>query len=370
MPLSVGTATTCGDLKLTQTQIAVRLRKMPVLSKEERERAIGMLVAGRRPQDVARAFHVHQSTIYRLATRFRRTGSTADAPRPGRPSVLTARTQRHVTRSFRNDPFQSASVAARHTMGTGNRLVSPQTIIRLLRRHRLFCHRPFRGQKLTPQHQQRRLNWAVAHRNWVGEWDDVLFSDECRFCIDNVNNGDRVWRQRGQRYAAINIKEHNFWGGPSVMLWGGLSGNQLVGPIFFQLHPGRGGGVTAARYIAQVLQPAVVPFFARGRAQVFQQDNARPHTALATQRYLQRNNIATMLWPAVSPDLNPMEQVWAYLKRKINTLPRRPATAHELRREIVRQWNRVPAAFLQRLVASMRNRSRLVINNGGGHTRY
>lgn len=343
---------------------------MAVLTKVERERALGMKAAGISADEIAATFQVHRSTIFRLIKRFRNTGSTADIPRPGRPSLLTARTQRQVVRSFRNDPFQSASAIGRQTVGTTNRIVSPSTIIRLLNRNRLFCRRPYKGAKLTPQHRQRRVNFATAHRNWDGQWNGVLFSDESRFCVDKVNNGDRVWRRQGARYDPHNIKTHNLWGGASAMVWGGLCGNNLIGPVFFNLQPGRGGGVNAARYVTQVLQPVVAPFFAGGHARVFQQDNARPHTAQHTQAFLQANNIPTMQWPAMSPDLNPMEQVWAYLKRRINALPRRPTTAHELRHAIQQQWNRIPPAFLQRLIASMRNRCNLVLNNAGGHTRY
>lgn len=338
--------------------------KMPRLSKDDRERAIGMLYAGSPAQVIAARLNVHPSTIHRLRNRYLATGSTADAPRSGRPRALTARTQRQVVRLFRNDPFQSASTIARRNN------TSPSTIIRLLRRHHLFCRRPYRGARLSAQHRLHRQNWANQHANWAAEWNQVLFSDECRVCVDKIDNNDRVWRPRGQRFNARYIKEHNFWGGPSVMMWGGLYGQQLVGPIFFQLQRGRGGGVTAARYINQVLQPVVVPFFRRNQAHEFQHDNARPHAAQATQQFLRRNQIPTMVWPALSPDLNPMEQVWAYLKRSINKLPRRPGNAVELQQEIVRQWNRIPPAFLQRLVDSMPNRCRLVINNAGCHTRF
>ncbi|XP_071095495.1 RNA-binding protein 25-like [Haliotis cracherodii] len=57
---------------------------------------------------------------------------------------------------------------------------------------------------------------------------------------------------------------------------------------------GRGNGVTAQRYIDQVLRAQVVPFFARHGNFQFQQDNARPHTARITQAFLQQHNINTM----------------------------------------------------------------------------
>ena len=69
---------------------------MPRLSKNERERVIGMLAAGRTAEAVSQAMNVSKSTISRLVRRFRLTGSTDDAPRSGRPSALTARQERYI----------------------------------------------------------------------------------------------------------------------------------------------------------------------------------------------------------------------------------------------------------------------------------
>lgn len=341
---------------------------MPRMTSPERWRAIGMLEAGNRVQDVARALNVHRSNIYRLANRHQATGTVRDAPRPGRPRVLTARQERYVVRSFRANPFQSASSVGRQIHGPGNGVIRPSIILQLLRRHQLYCRRPYHGHYLTPQHRAARLNWVHRHRNT--NWRTVVFSDEVRFCLDQIDRRVYVYRPRGQRFAGQYVQQHNLWGGQSVMMWGAMCGNRLIGPVFFNLQPGRGGGVTALRYIAQVLRPVVVPLFARRRRYVFQQDNAPAHRAQVTQAFLQQNNVQMMDWPALSPDLNPIEQLWAFLKRRINEQPNRPHNAVALRREIQRQWNQVPQAFLDRLVNSMPNRCNLTIIAGGGHIRY
>ena len=89
--------------------------------------------------------------------------------------------------------------------------------------------------------------------------------------------------------------ESDPWGGPSIMVWGGIGLNSKLGPVVFQiLGPGKGNGVTAARYREQVLTPHVVPHFNRHPNKTFKQDNARAHTAMVTRDYLQQHT--SQLW--------------------------------------------------------------------------
>ncbi|KAK7105077.1 hypothetical protein V1264_019693 [Littorina saxatilis] len=126
----------------------------------------------------------------------------------------------------------------------------------------------------------------------------------------------------------------------------------------------------SARYIDQILQPHVVPFFQERRNCVLQQDNARPHTARVTQAFLQHNNIDIMAWPALSPDLNPIELFWDQLQRKLNQLRPGPRTAAELRQALIHAWCNIPRDAINRLIHSMRRRCQAVINVRRGHTSY
>ncbi len=66
----------------------------------------------------------------------------------------------------------------------------------------------------------------------------------------------------------------------------------------------------------------------QGRPCVFQQDNAKQHTAAITTAWLSRRRVQMLNWPACSPDLSPVENIWRIIKRKIRQ--RRPRTLQQL----------------------------------------
>lgn len=345
---------------------------MPRLSTEDRIRLRGHLEAGVSPRRVAAAFNVHLSTVYRLQERLQATGSTADRLRSGRPRVTTARQDRFIVRQHLQNRFQAATVTASNLPGGAPQRVASNTVRRRLAEQGLASRRPARGPVLTQRHRQARLQWAQARINWRGQqWGRVIFTDESRFCLHGADGRVRVWRRGGERYRDNCVLERDPWGGPSVMVWGGIGLHQRIGPIIFHnAGQGRGNGVNAQRFIHEVLRPHVVPFWANHQNFFFQQDNAPIHTARATQQFLQANNINTLPWPALSPDLNPIEHLWDEIQRRLNQVRPRPATAAQLGQAIVQVWTNIPAARINRLVLSMYRRCRAVVNANGGHTRY
>ncbi|GFT32090.1 uncharacterized protein TNCV_3468961 [Trichonephila clavipes] len=68
------------------------------------------------------------------------------------------------------------------------------------------------------------------------------------------------------------------------------------------------GTLTGQRYVDDILRPHVGPFLNGLPGAIFQQDNARPHTARVSQDFLR--HFQTLPCPARSPDLSPLEHVW------------------------------------------------------------
>ncbi|VDH95795.1 serine/threonine-protein phosphatase 4 regulatory subunit 2 [Mytilus galloprovincialis] len=115
------------------------------------------------------------------------------------------------------------------------------------------------------------------------------------------------------------------------------------------------GNLNALRYRDEVLNPIVLPFIRqRGFNHVFQQDKARCHVARICMQYFEQNHIRVLPWPALSPDLSPIEHLWDQLGRRVREGQNPPETLQDLRLGLIREWNNIPQANIMTLIGSMR----------------
>ena len=75
-------------------------------------------------------------------------------------------------------------------------------------------------------------------------------------------------------------------------------------------------------------------------------------------------------WPAVSPDLSPIEHAWDEMERRLRHLQNQPVTLVEMGPAWIHICNNIPQAFFNTLIKSMRRRCQACINANDGHTRY
>ena len=222
--------------------------------------------------------------------------------------------------------------------------------------------RPYVGQVLTARHRAARLQWAQRHFRWARQqWARVLFSDESRFNFSHHDGRIRVFREEGN-VLLINVSFVRFGGG-SVMVWGGIMGKRKTNLNVVQ------GNLNAQGYINQILQPEAVLFLQRHGPAILMHDNARPHVARICRQFLNRNNVNVLPWPAVSPDMNPIEHIWGYLGRKVRAREN-VHSLKDLEDALIQELNNIPNVVIRRYVRSMRGSLAVCINSRGGHTRY
>ena len=128
-----------------------------------------------------------------------------------------------------------------------------------------------------------------------------------------------------ERFHGVNVIRHDQYGCGSVMVWAGTTAASKT-----DLHV-VAGRVTGQYYRDNILASDVVPFARRyGCHFIFQDDNARCHRARIITDYLQQKNITRLPWPALSPDLSPIEHVWDMHGQPICQRQQTPANVQSL----------------------------------------
>jgi hypothetical protein len=103
---------------------------------------------------------------------------------------------------------------------------------------------------------------------------------------------------------------------------------------------------------------------------IFQHDNDPKHTAKRTKECLEKLELVVLDWPSQSPDLNPMEHIWAELKKRIGNRKILHKDIQELWDAVQEEWENIEANVCINLIESMPQRIAQVIEAKGGHTRY
>ncbi len=189
----------------------------------------------------------------------------------------------------------------------------------------------------------------------------LFFPDESKFCISFGNQGPRVWRKSGETQNPCCLKSSVKFP-QSVMIWAAMS-SAGVGPLCFPKST-----VNTAIY-QEILEHFTLPSAEKlyGDANfIFQQDLAPVHNAKGTKSWFNDHGVTVLDWPANSPDLNPIENLWAIVKRKIRDT--RPNNTDDP--ALKATWASITPEQCHRLIASMPRRIDAVIHAKGGPAKY
>lgn len=297
--------------------------------------------------------------------------SAKPRPRSGRPTPMTeeeiATLIDFVTASRRGRRMRFVDLASHLFGGKYGEYAIRYTLRR--RGYRRYIAR--RKPPITEANRQKRLAWAQEHISWTPQqWASILWTDET-WVTGGHHRRQWVTRLPGEEYDdTCIIEKHQRKGG--WMFWGCFSGYGKGPGLFWEKD---WGSISAEAYIEHTV-PLIDAHLQHhqtlGREITLMQDGASGHRAAATLADLESRGITVEKWPPFSPDLNPIETVWNWMKDYIEDkygLEEKPPTV-KLRSYVTEAWNAVPESYLQDLLSTMPARCEAVIAANGRHTRF
>ena len=325
---------------------------------------------------VAKDFGCHVATVRRWVKRYSQTNKVQHAPRSGRPSSGASSEAGKALLEQGLRQGKDCRELARDLdtyLGVRCSAESVRRVVVTLAQQR----RPLSKPVLSERHKRDRL--AFCH-SWVDKNHEVLaFSDSKYFFFNQGGKGYKVWVLNGEEpptlpaYSKCTKKVHAY----AVVTKFGLSDLFFTtGTTGLGANPYTGGpGVNYQVYmdlLEKCLIPAAIRLFPPylQRSWIWQQDGARPHTAKATIQKLESMGVRRMEnWPARSPDLSWIENLWALVSRNVNN--RRDVTSQNFERVLREEWAKVqqPRIFMP-FASSIRRRLQACIRNNGGETKY
>lgn len=232
---------------------------------------------------------------------------------------------------------------------------------------------------LTNRVRRLRLAYAKEHRHdTMNDWRRTIFTDEAAVRMDGTIKR-WVTRRQEEAYMKECMVPRLLGNQATMMVWGAIwkGGRSQLYRFDTSGSERKRKGVTAKLYARQITQGELKRCWnqvnsswrAYGGARIIE-DNAPIHTAAGNRSIGLKQQFKYLNHPPNSPDLNPIKNTWAYLKRLWANTPRRPTDQDGMFERLQELWMRIPQAVIDRTVESMGERLRQIRQRRGWTIKY
>ncbi|GFW26950.1 transposable element Tcb1 transposase [Trichonephila clavipes] len=188
------------------------------ISEFDRERIVAYQDCGLSFRKIGIRVGRNQTTAMRICDRRIQEGTTDRRGRSHPPQCTTSREGRQIMRMAVADRSVTLRTVAQHIESVTHHSVSARTIRLCLQQNSLSARCPLLGLPLTQNHRRLRHQWCDERRIWEAEWNEVVFTDEARICLQHHDGRIQVWRNHGERRLNSCVMHHHTGPAPGIMI--------------------------------------------------------------------------------------------------------------------------------------------------------
>jgi len=333
------------------------------LTEEERWTCVVLHKVKWKKKAIAEKLGVHRNTVRAVLARYRRFGKVGSGSRGGRPRCTDEALDTAVAVTARLQPFTSP----RQLVRTLSLDCSPRTVDRRLQLAGLFGRVARHKRAYSEAERQKRLAFAEGYGAWTTEqWSRVLFSDEK--CFYGKGFCGRMWVRR-EKGDALNPQYtvHRVAHPIKLNVWACFCGaGQGHSHIF---NENMDAALMKSVLSNNLIASAKLHFsFDPPEQWYLLHDNDKKFTSHLVREWLHTAGITCIEFPPYSPDLNPIENLWAAMAREVE---KHACDSMEALQDVLAdEWDKVDAQLMRKLAESMPARCAAVIEAKGWHTKY
>jgi transposase len=276
-----------------------------------------------------------RETVNRTLKRWKEHGTVENLPGRGKKPLLDISNNNNnaITSTIRKRRKSTSRIIKHEISETLNINISCRTIRRLRKQ---LGFRPVhyrRRPALTDTAERKRVQYCLE--NMDNDWKNIIFTDESMFILTDEH--EIIWKRPGSAMIEKPVEEYP----EKFMVWGGVWWDGKTELCFIE------GGVNSKKYQDILNRYLVQPGLTESKEVL--QDSAPAHRAEATWEFIDEQGIDMIVNPGYSPELNPIEKVWGWIKHKANE--EFTGNLSDFKALIQRLWNEIPQTLIQQFIS-------------------